>query len=315
MFAPGAASAAQDVPTCLVDRGIPAPTRASITSAAAAFADDVLSARSAATYDRMSVIGKAASSPEAVAQYIKATQLMAPYAPSKVTHIYLVREAGNSPSAICGNPDARVDVRLSQSPVQSFVLLESRTRNAGWALTIWMEQVGGVWQVNGFNINASIVGEATSGVMMKRAREQAEKHNDFNAAVLYATGLQLAQRGPVLRLGVVPGIQTEIAGARAPKELSGAPPFAWDLEGKPYRISQVGTIAVGGEMGLDIQEAPLSDVMSTDDMTRHNQAAILSFLQAHPEVRGAFPWVNWRSLAPDGKSGLSTVYDFKKGFL
>ena len=191
---------------------------------------------------------------------------------------------------VCGktaDPDHQVIAAVAAVPEQAHVILEADTTNNSWAFVLWMLPEQGGWHPEHFNFAAIAIGGKSAKDFWRLAREQHERHHDFNAYLLYATASQLASRGANLQLGIESQIQDAMKQVPALPELTGRPPYLWKFGADTFSVVRAGPVSVDGKLYLVVsyELSPWPDDQAAD---ARNHQLIADFTKAHPEYSEAF---------------------------
>jgi len=171
---------------------------------------------------------------------------------------------------------------------------------------IWLSRERGDWHILYSHFaTEKMVGKSAEDLQMM-AQLQHQAHRDFNAYILYAAALQLADRGPNFQLGSQPEIQKGIAEVEVPRELRGQPPFAWSFGKSSFKILNVAALGVSGKIYLLIDHE-IEPWVDNQDADRKNHDLMVNFATAYPEYRDAFAGLVVRAHERGGNRGWGTV--------
>lgn len=284
---------------CNTDDELSADTLAPIDRQAIGFAKNFLSAAADAAYADFATEAKQTISPVRFKALVAEIQKLAPFEDPHIEHTYVEREhaAGSAQTTMeectvvahgsIAKPEGHVFIAARPISEQVHVIIGTTSGTNGYALVLWLVPEKSDWRILNMHFGmASILGKSATD-LWAAAREQATQHHTFNAAILYATAIDLAYRGQDFQLGILRAMQTEMSKLTMPPELSGTPPFDWNLGGTLFRIRSVAAIADGKKFALLIrQEIP---ALGTDaHAEKENRSLIAAFTKSYPEYTDAF---------------------------
>ncbi|MGD0143169.1 MAG: hypothetical protein ABSC92_08430 [Rhizomicrobium sp.] len=303
---------------CAEDNEIASSERDGVDNAAMAFVRTAMGSHPENAYATMTNEAKTSVSREKFITFLKQmVRTSGPFRNTRLLHTYFIQNGGNGPDAraICGKVagDDWVSVQVKPSLPQAHVVIASSTVNNDWAITLWLLPDGDSWQVQYFNMSMSSIVGLTPDMLLARARREREAGRAFNAAMLYAGVQGTIDRGPAFRLGAGQALRADLENFAAPPELSGDPPFDWNMNGVDYNVGQVTIIGIAGKLGL-VFMLPQAVWSSDPDADAGNRAFINAFIATHPDYSNAFAFLVARALKPDNSGGFATVYENGKGF-
>ena len=279
--------------TCSIDSEIPASERASIDQAATKFVQDLTGADAAAAYAAMTPDAKKKMTAQKFnVMAHERIQPAGPFQDIHVTRTYLVKVAskGERTAVICGDtskPEQVANVVPMMIPRQAYALVDTKAGGESWAFTLWLIPEQTVWHVQNFQLGAETLGGRSAGDLAKLAKQEEDKHHDFNAYMLYAMALQLSWRGPDLEPDAHVEIQRDMQTAPKPKDLKEQPGFNWQTNTSAFKVISMGPIQAEGKLCLRIGQelAPWNDDKEADQKNRDLAAA---FAKVYPEYRDVF---------------------------
>jgi hypothetical protein len=234
-----------------------------------------------------------------------------PFKDLHVAHTYLPKVSGGAEEqrVVCGDlssPNTWVAVTAKPGRQQAHVVVEGQAVNNTWAFVIWLLQNQGNWHVQFFQaVPVAMVGKSSQD-FLAMARVEQQRHHDFNACVLYATALQLAERGPNLQLGIRPEIQKDMTQLEVPRDIQGQPPFTWKFGNSSFKILVVGPLGIGGNIYLNIEQE-IAQWTDDNDADRKNRNLIAGFKEAYPEYSDVFAGLVVAAREQAGPHGYRTV--------
>ena len=296
--------------SCVEDARIGDVKRHAINAAADAFMKKLLGASATGAYDMLSVEAKAKITSE---QLQTQTAAMLKFEPRELAlqHTYVIALKGNSPGrVVCATdlskPDGWQSVIAASIPEQAHVIMSAEARNNSLAFTLWLVPEHGTWKVHGYWMNVASLGDKDSKQLWQLGHAQEEKDHKFNAALLFAAAMQVADRGPNFQLGITQSISTDSSQLTVPPELHGTPPFPWKDGGVTYKVLNVGPIAIAGKMYVAIahEVAPWQSEKQVDGW---NKELLRYFKHRFPEYSDVFAGVVARAMERGTTRGYGTV--------
>jgi hypothetical protein len=209
-----------------------------------------------------------------------------------VQHTYLINLVGMSPGrVVCATdltkPDGWVSVVAGDFPEQAYVLLSAHTVNNQLVFTVWLVPEAGTWKVQSFSMHVATLAEEGSEQLWQKARTQKLEGHDLNAALLYATAAETANRGPNLQLGLASAIGNDMSQLSIPAEIRGQPPFQWKTPDGSFKVLVIGPIAVGGKVYLMIRDE--SPPWTNDSQIDARNRKLIAFVKRRfPEYSDSF---------------------------
>lgn len=243
-------------------------------------------------------------------------KLMGPYKDFKVTHTYLAKVTGGTQEqgVVCGNlssPQSRVAVNAKPGPAEAHVIVEAQTLNNTVDFVIWLITEQGNWHVQYVHrATVGMVGKTAEDLHKMAAAEHVKQHG-FNAFILYAAALQLADRGPFFQLGIRPELEKEMGEIPRPRILQGQPPFIWNFDKATFKVLNVGPIGVSEKIYL-LVDHEIEAWAQDKEADRKNRDLITGFVKAYPEYREVFAGMVARAHERGGNRGFGTVEQNQK---
>ncbi len=302
---------------CFTDADVPPNDRQAVETAALAFVRAAVGANASDAYAMMTATTRSIGSADAFAAMIRAKrEETGPYSDIGVAHTYLIENAGHGTEAICGLATSRkwIAVELKPERKQAYVVISARTLNNGLHLTVWLVPDGGGWAVESFHIGMESVAGRSADDLLALARKERDAGQGFNAAALYACVRSLINRGPNFQLAIAQDAARDLENLQVPPELTGAPPFVWNLGGGERTVESVTIIGVEGKLGL-VFMLPLTTWTGKEAADRTNREFLIAFIAAHPDYSRVFGFLVARALKPDKSGGFATVYELGRGFI
>jgi hypothetical protein len=143
-----------------------------------------------------------------------------------------------------------VAVNAKPGPAEAYAIVEGDTVNNTNAFVIWLLPEQSNWRVQYVHFaTITMVGKSADDLQKIAATENAKQHT-FNAFILYAAAVQLADRGPFFQLGIRPDIEKAIGNVQRPHILQGQAPFVWKFDESTFKVLNVGPIGIGGKIYL-----------------------------------------------------------------
>lgn len=297
--------------SCQQDSGIPSEKRTAFESVAMDFVHKLLGANPETVFDMMSEDGKRSGTREQLKSM--ATEMFQKMQLRDLSpmHTYLIKLKGQSPGRIvCGTnlskPDGWESLEAANVPEQAYVLISAKTVNNLMVVSVWLVPEQGAWKVQSFWMNAASMADLDSMKLRQLAQAQQAKGHNFNAAILYTSAAQLANRGPSFQLGITQSITDDLAKLPLPSEIQGPAPFFWKDGDKTYKVLNVGPIAIGGKIYMMlVQEVPSWE--SDAQVDGWNRELLTYFKKRFPEYSDSFAGLVARAHERDGHRGFGTV--------
>lgn len=308
------------VSRCQQDGEISSEKRAVVENAALLFVRAGLGPDPAAGYPQFTTGAQKETSLEQFVNHMKqAVQPFGPFEPLSVSHTYLLEVTGETEGerVACGTfsrPENWVAVSVKPSTEQAWILIEGKARNNAWTFVAWLLPVAKQWRVVSFYAGVSTFGDKSASEIWSLAHAEAERGHSMNAALLYASALQLTWRGPGFQLGITPNIQDEMQKLQVPAALQGQPPFNWEFGHDSFRVLRVGPIAVAGKIYLLIAHE-LPRWKDYNEVDQKNRELIKDFAGRFPEFSDVFAGLIAEAHESDGSQGYRTVEEVRNGSL
>lgn len=303
--------------TCKADDEVSPKDREAVGQVALKFVQDALGPDPATAYSTFTADAKANVALEKfVPAFQNLTKPVGPFKDLRVAHTYIAEVTGGSQEqrAICGNlssPESWVALNAKPGPAEAHVIVEGQTVNNTIVFVVWLIPEQGNWHVQYIHYAiGGMVGKSAND-LRKIAATENQKHHSFNAFILYAAALQLADRGPFFQLGIRPEIEKGMGEVQRPDLLQGQTPFTWNFDKSTFKVLNVGPIGVGGKvyLSVDHEVAPWAEDKEAD---RENRDLITAFAKAYPEYKDAFAGLIVRAHERGGRRGYGTVDENQK---
>jgi hypothetical protein len=303
--------------SCKADDEISAKDRESVGQVALKFVQDALGPNSSNAFAAFTADAKETVPLEQfVSGFQNSIKPRGPFKDLRVAHTYVPRVMGGTQEqrVVCGtlsSPETWVAVNARPGPAEAYVIVEGDTVNNTNAFVIWLIPEQGNWRVQYVQFaTITMVGKSADDLRKMAAMENEKQHN-FNAFILYAAALQLADRGPFFQLGIKPEIEKAIGNVQRPPVLQGKAPFVWDFDKPTFRVLNVGAIGIGGKIYLliDHEIEPWTEDKEAD---RKNRDLITAFAKAYPEYKEAFSGLIVKAHERGGNRGFGTVDENQK---
>lgn len=300
------------VSSCKVDAEISAADRDAVDRAALQFVNQAMGPDTMKAYSSMTAEAKkAVSAADFEAIYQQFIKPNGPYTDVHVSHTYLARVVGGTEaqSVVCGGlsrPQDWVAVTVQPGPAQAHVIVEASTFNNTFAFVLWLSLEQENWHI----VYSQIVIERSVGKSAEDfqalADAELQKQHIFNAYILEAAALQLADRGPNLQLGILPEIQKAFGELHPPRELQGQAPFNWEFGKSSFKVMNVSALGIAGKIYLQIDQEiePWTEDKVAD---QKNRELIAAFASAFPQYKSAFSGLAVRAHERGGNRGFGTV--------
>lgn len=251
-----------------------------------------------------------------VAVFQTAIKPMGPFQNLRVTHTYIAKVTGGTQEqrVVCGSlsrPEGWVAVNARPGPAEAHVAIEGQTVNNSVVFTVWLIPEHGNWHVQYLHYAVSEMVGKSALDFQKMAEKESEQKHDFNAFILYATALQLVDRGPYFQLGIRPEIEQGIRVLKKPEIIQAQPPFLWRFEKSTFKVLNVGSIGVGGKVYLQIDHEiePWAEDPAAD---RQNRELLTMFAKSYPEYEEVFAGLVIRAHERGGRRMFGTVVENQK---
>lgn len=303
--------------TCAADDQVVTKDREAVNQSALRFVQNALGPDPSTAYLSFTPEAKGNTPSEKfVSGFQNGIKPMGPFKDLRVTHTYIARVTGGSQEqrVVCGNlstPEGWVAATAKPGPAEAHVIVEGQTVNNTAVFVVWLMPEQGNWQVQSVHYaTAGMVGKS-AGDLLKMAEMESGKQHGFNAFILYATALQLADRGPFFQLGIRPDIEKKMGEVKKPDILQGQPPFIWKLGKFTFKVLNVGPIGVGGKIYLQVDQEiePWAEDKEAD---QKNHDLIAAFARDYPEHRDVFAGLVVRAHERGGNRGFGTVDENQK---
>jgi hypothetical protein len=297
---------------CKADDEISTKDRESVGQVALKFVQDALGPNSSDAFAAFTADAKESVPLEQfVSGFQNSIKPMGPFKDLRVAHTYVPRVMGGTQEqrVVCGSlssPETWVAVNARPGPAEAYVIVEGDTVNNTNAFVVWLIPEQGNWRVQYVQFATTTMVGKSADDLRKMAAIENEKQHNFNAFILYAAALQLADRGPFFQLGIKPEIEKAIGNVQRPPILQGKAPFVWNFDKLTFRVLNVGPIGIGGKIYLLVAHEiePWSEDKEAD---RKNRDLIVAFAKAYPEYKEAFAGLVVRAHERGGNRGFGTV--------
>lgn len=230
----------------------------------------------------------------------------------RVDHTYDATLTGSTDQrVVCGLlPDNQWVSVAARSGEQAHVLMSADFINGQYAFQVWLVPADGKWKVEGFWLGPSTLASYDAKKLWELARSERAKNHRFNATVLYATALQLTNRGKYLRLGLSNAISDDASSFTPSPEITGPPPYEWKDGSTVYKILSIGPIAIAGQLHIVINEevGHWTDDKEVDGWNKNLRAY---FKRTFPEYHEVFSSVIIRANEQGTHRGFGTVEEDK----
>ena len=202
--------------SCKANEEISTKDRAAVSQVALKFVQDALGPDPSVAYSSFTADAKASVPLEQfVSGFQNGIKPMGPFKDLRAAESYIAKVTGGTQEqrVVCGNlssPEGWVAVNAKPGPAEAHVIIEGQTVNNTIVFVVWLIPEQGNWHVQYVHFaTARMVGKSASD-LRRIAEVEKQKQQNLNALILYATALQLADRGPFLQLGIRPEIEKEI---------------------------------------------------------------------------------------------------------
>jgi hypothetical protein len=293
---------------CSDDGQIAADKRAAFDSATVQFFSALISADFVSAYEQLAADARENLTVQQIATLSKSMLRPMKVEHLRVDHTYDATFTGSTVGrVVCGTLSDNKWVSVAaRSGEQAHVLLSADFINGHFAFEAWLVTDDGKWKIEGFWFGASSLADYDAEKIWALARGEASKKHRFNAAVLYATALQLTNRGQYLQLGLSNAISQDSASFSPSPEIAGQPPFEWKDGSSVYKVLTVGPIAIAGKLHIVInhETGPWANDKEVDD---RNKNLLAYFKRTFPEYRDAFPSIIIQAHERGTTRGFGTV--------
>jgi hypothetical protein len=303
--------------SCKANEEISTNDRETVNQVALKFVQDALGPDPSAAYAKFTADAKASVPREQfVSSFQNGIRPMGPFKGMHVAESYVAKVTGGSHEqrVVCGNlssPQTWVAVNAKPGPGEAHVTVEGDTVNNTMVFVVWLIPEQGNWHVQYVHFaTAKMVGKSADDLRRAAEAEQQKQHI-FNAFILYAAALQLADRGPFFQLGIRPEIEKEIGAIKRPGNLEGQAPFVWNFGKSTFKVLNVGPMGISGKMYLliDHEIEPWAENKEAD---RKNRDLLTAFAGLYPEYRDVFAGLVVRAHERGGNRGFGTVDENQK---
>ncbi|HEY2068331.1 MAG TPA: hypothetical protein VGG48_02155 [Rhizomicrobium sp.] len=301
---------------CETDDEIPSDTHADVQTAAMHFAYDFFASDQKSVYGQMTSDFRAHNSQEALGTVL--THLVAvakPQSEPRFAHLYYLRAggAGAPGRVLCGTTNT-VSMTVLPNLNQAYAVITTEGRNYGWVLVLWLVPEDGGWHVRDARLTTGSAAGRDAETLLAQARAERDSGHSLNAALLYGALVSLVDRGPNFQPAEMQEVRDDLSRFRAPPELTGKPPFSWNLGGKTYLVATAKIAAIGKDLGV-VFDLPQTDWPGNDAIDARNKEFLDAFRAAHPDYARDFEFLVARGIKPDNSGGFATPYDNKKGYV
>lgn len=309
--------------TCSKDDEIANADRAAIEKTALEFMGQILGSDPGKAFDKMSALGKDSTSRDQFLNAANQIQNLGPFSEEKIARTYFVKvvapgaEAGAR--AMCGtfnDPHEWDAVAVRGHENQGHVVITAKSGAYEYTFVVWLSQTSRGWLVNAFHADMSRLAGKSAENFWRQAQTFRAHGDALDAGLMYITADAFLQRGPNFQPGLRNDFDKDRSSFSEPKEMKGAGPYQWTLDGHAYTVSQlnVNTTRDDGKISLIIHYNLVS-WKSDKDADRQSRALLTSYMRAHPDWGKAFDALVAKASKPDHSRNYGTVYDKDKGFL
>jgi hypothetical protein len=303
--------------SCKANDEVSTQDRESVGQVALKFVQDALGPNTSSAYPAFTADARENVPLERFVSGFQSTiKPMGPFKNLRVAHTYLPKLTGGTQEqrVVCGNlssPEGWVAVNVKPGPVEAYAIVEGDTVNNTNAFIIWLLPEQGNWRVQYVHFaTITMVGKSADDLQKIAAAENAKQHS-FNAFILYAAALQLADRGPFFQLGIKPEIEKAIGNVQKPTILQGQAPFVWHFDKSTFTVLNVGPIGIGGKIYLLIAHE-VEPWAEDEEADRENRNLITVFAKAYPEYKEAFAGLIVRAHERGSNRGFGSVEENQK---
>ena len=293
---------------CADDDRIAASKKAILASAAMQFFGTLISTDPASAFEQLTADAQQNVTREQITGISKSMLQPMKVEHLRVDHTYDATFTGSTEGrVVCGTLSDNKWVSVAaRSGEQAHVLLSADFINGRFAFQAWLLPHDGKWKIEGFWFGASTLADYDAEKVWELARSEASKKHRFNATVLYATALQLTNRGQYLQLGLSNAISQEAASFSPTPEIAGQPPYEWKDGSSVYKILTVGPMAIAGKIHIVInhETGPWANDKEVDDRNKNLRAY---FKRTFPEYHDVFSSVIIRAHERGTSRGFGTV--------
>jgi hypothetical protein len=304
----GFAQAQPFATACADDDRIAANKKAAFDSAAMQFFSALISTDSGSAFDQLAADAQKTLTRQQITRISNTMLQPMRVEHLRVDHTYDATLAGSTEGrVVCGMLSDNKWVSVAaRSGEQAHVLLSADFVNGRFAFQAWLVPEGEKWKVEGFWFGGSTLADYDAEKVWELARSEASKNHRFNATVLYATALQLTNRGQYLQLGLSKAISGDAASFSPTPEIDGQPPYEWKDGSSVYRVLTVGPMAIAGKIHIviDHETGPWANDKEVDD---RNKSLRAYFKRTFPEYHDVFSSVIIRAHERGTGRGFGTV--------
>jgi hypothetical protein len=296
--------------SCTDNSRIEPSKRSEIELTAMDFLKKLLSETPEAAYSLLSADATASVSQDQLVQQATLVLRRMEVKEPAVTKTYLVHVTGKVPQrVVCGElADDKWDSvgAVTTFPEQAHVVISATTVNNKVAFMVWLVRPEKKWLVQSYWMNVATLADKGPGELRHLGREQLARRHFFNATLLYAAALQIANRGPNFQMGITQSLTTEMSQVTIPKEVQGQPPFDWSDGTNQYKVLNVGPMAIGGKIYVAInhQVSPWTTDKQVDGW---NRQLIAYFKARFPEYKDTFAGIIVHAVDRGSNRGYGTV--------
>lgn len=239
------------------------------------------------------------------------------YGAPRVTHAYLLDVIGDPPeeTTSCegadGLPEAYVAIEAGVR--QAHVVIEAGVGGERWAFTTWLRQGASRWDVYAIDVRNVGVGDLGAAEIFAMARTQRDRGHSMSAWLLYRAARGLVSRGDYFSLPLQADIDADIRAFDATLLEPGELPIYWTSGRTTFGVQDAATASLNGRLWIQLRRWT-SVWPGERAMKAENRRVLAAFLKAHPDWSESFTGVELKSMHPDGRQSVSTLYSRDRGF-
>ncbi len=201
-----------------------------------------------------------------------------------------LKQAQDETQFFCSIPNSTLVVTISIPQLPAGVYLLALLHATGvehpQQVSMILQQNADTWKLAGFFVRPMSLAGKEGTLYWSRARDYAQKKQDWNAWFYYQTAAFLLTPVDFLTSPNLEKLRKEAQAVRPP-ELPGADPMKFSANGKTFEFTSLRTDAFSGD--LDLVASYRSSLVSNPVAARTEILDLMkAFLAAHPELRQAF---------------------------
>ena len=239
------------------------------------------------------------------------------YDAPRVTRTYLLDVVGEPPedTTSCAGSDGLPEayVAIEAFSRQAHVTIEADADGERWGFTSWLRFKDGRWDVYAIDVRNIALGQLGAAEVFVMARDQRGQEHPMSAWLLYRAARTLAGRGDYFTLPLLSEIEDEIRGWDATLLEPGELPIFWTNGRTTYGARDAVMASLDGKPWIQLER--WSSVWAGErEIKAENRRVLAAFLKEHPDWAESFTGVELKTVHPDGRQAISTLYTPARGY-